>query len=177
MSGVRLSRHYLIWDACARLGPELVWAGPFGRMDRTKVMPMHPQASRWPDGHRSHSAHPTRACDHITLDRTLRHHQFQIWAAPRDLWWMRRARPPCQVPETEQRALSTLQRSRLRRVDKRSASTIGLAVETLLAAATQIWNCWKTRRLNIDSGLSTSCYDTSCANSGVSSPFPRMRVL
>jgi hypothetical protein len=27
-------------------------------------------------------------------------------------------------------------------VDKRSASTIGLAADTLLAAATQIWNCW-----------------------------------
>ncbi|WP_295623130.1 hypothetical protein [uncultured Lamprocystis sp.] len=27
-------------------------------------------------------------------------------------------------------------------MDKRSASTIGLAADTLLAAATQIWNCW-----------------------------------
>ncbi|WP_295613231.1 hypothetical protein [uncultured Lamprocystis sp.] len=26
-------------------------------------------------------------------------------------------------------------------MDKRSASTIGLAADTLLAAATQIWNC------------------------------------
>ncbi|WP_295622897.1 hypothetical protein, partial [uncultured Lamprocystis sp.] len=57
--------------------------------------------------------------------------QFQIWAAPRDLWWMRRARPPCRVPATERRALSTLQRSRFRRVDKRSASTIGHVADTL----------------------------------------------
>jgi hypothetical protein len=27
-------------------------------------------------------------------------------------------------------------------VDKRSASTISLAANTLPAAATQIWNCW-----------------------------------
>ncbi|WP_295612684.1 hypothetical protein [uncultured Lamprocystis sp.] len=32
-------------------------------------------------------------------------------------------------------------------MDKRSASTIGLAADTLLAAATQIWNCWATRRI------------------------------
>ncbi|WP_295586840.1 hypothetical protein [uncultured Lamprocystis sp.] len=67
--------------------------------------------------------------------------QFPIWAASRDPWWMRRARPPCLAPDTERRALSTLQRSRFCRVDKRSASTISLAAGTLLAAATQIWNC------------------------------------
>jgi hypothetical protein len=60
--------------------------------------------------------------------------QFPILAASRDPWWMRRARPPCRVPGTERRALSTLQRSRFCRVDKRSASTIGLAADTLLAA-------------------------------------------
>ena len=71
----------------------------------------------------------------------LMEQQFQIWAASRNLWWMRRAQPTYRVPNTERRALSTLQRSRFRRVDKRSASTIGLAADTLLAAATQIWNC------------------------------------
>jgi hypothetical protein len=35
--------------------------------------------------------------------------QFQISAASRAPWWMRRARPHCQVPDTERRALSTLQ--------------------------------------------------------------------
>jgi len=49
---------------------------------------------------------------------------------------MRRARPPRRVPDTERRALSTLKQSRFCRVDKRSASTIGLAAGTLLAAAT-----------------------------------------
>ena len=63
----------------------------------------------------------------------------KIWVASRDPWWMRRARPPCRVTDTERRALSTLQRSRFCRVDKRSASTISLAAGTLSAAATQIW--------------------------------------
>jgi hypothetical protein len=67
--------------------------------------------------------------------------QFQIWAALRDPWWMRRAPPPCRVPDIEKRALSTLQRRRFCRVDKRSASTISLAAQTLLTVATQIWNC------------------------------------
>jgi hypothetical protein len=34
-------------------------------------------------------------------------------------------------------------------VDKRSASTIGLAADTLLAAATQIWNCWSAAEHDI----------------------------
>jgi hypothetical protein len=67
--------------------------------------------------------------------------QFQIWAASRDPWWMRRARPPYRVPDAEWRALSTLQRIRFCRVDKRSASTISLAAGTLPVVATQIWNC------------------------------------
>ncbi|WP_295612886.1 hypothetical protein, partial [uncultured Lamprocystis sp.] len=50
------------------------------------------------------------------------------------------------VPDTERRALSTLQRSRFRRVDKRSASTIRLADGARSAEATQIWNCWRLRR-------------------------------
>jgi hypothetical protein len=33
-------------------------------------------------------------------------------------------------------------------VDKRSASTISLAAGTLLAAATQIWNCCKLHRFS-----------------------------
>ena len=57
--------------------------------------------------------------------------QFQIWAASRDPWWMRRARPPCRIPDTERRALSTLQRCRFCRADKRSASTFSLAAGTL----------------------------------------------
>ncbi|WP_169338468.1 hypothetical protein [Lamprocystis purpurea] len=36
---------------------------------------------------------------------------LQILATSRDPWWMRRARPPCRVPDTERRALSTLQRA------------------------------------------------------------------
>jgi hypothetical protein len=52
------------------------------------------------------------------------HQQFQIWAASRDPWWMRRAQPTYRVLDTERRALSTLQQRRFRRVDKRSASTI-----------------------------------------------------
>jgi len=79
---------------------------------------------------------------------TAKPQQFQIWAASRDPWWMRRARPLCRAPDTEQRALSTLQRSRFCRVDKRSASTISLAAGTLLAAATQIWNCCKLHRFS-----------------------------
>ena len=35
----------------------------------------------------------------------------------------------------------------------------------------------KHRRLNIDSGLFTLCYETSNPNNGASSPFPRIRVL
>jgi transposase len=36
---------------------------------------------------------------------------------------------------------------------------------------------FKAGWLNIDSGLSTLCYETSHPNSGVSSPFPRIRAL
>ena len=87
-----------------------------------------------------------------------REQQFQILAASRDPWWMRRARPLCRVPDTERCALSTLQRSRFCRVDKRSASTISLAAGTLLAAATQIWICWvRNPRVEIGFGVSL-CY-------------------
>lgn len=50
------------------------------------------------------------------------------------------ARPLGRFPDTERRALSSLQQSRFR-VDERSASTISLAADTVLAAATRIRNC------------------------------------
>jgi hypothetical protein len=90
----------------------------------------------------------------LPSEPTILHHPCRLSSHIRKLdnskcesWWMRRARPPCQVPDTARRALSTLQRSRCRRVDKRSASTISLAAGALLAAATRIWNCWRASSL------------------------------
>jgi len=66
-------------------------------------------------------------------------------------WWMRRARPACRVPDTERRALSTLQRAGFVGWISAAHPPSASLPARCRRAATQKWNCCAKSRIKAES--------------------------